>query len=161
MRKGMFSAIAAAVVLAASPLAAQDGQQAEGDGLEAGGPHLVVPAATLIGRTVFDDVGRPVALVRDVVFARATGESLAVLEILSSDGAVESGDHVVMPLAALRLPRDGTARLIAGLPPLSDMPTIDMPPRGLASGLMVPPPDAGPLEVIEPPQVAQDPPADR
>ncbi len=153
MRKGTFSAVAASLVLAGVMLGAVPvvGQQAEA-------PHRVVPAAALIGRVVYDDIGQSVGKVRDVVFSRATGESLAVLEVVGPDPAV-APSHVVAPLAALRLPADNALRLVPGVQ-VAALPPIDVPPLNVARGLMVPPPDAGPLQVITPvPQVAAEPPS--
>lgn len=162
MRKGTFSAVAVSLLVAGLTLGAAPGvaQQVEA-------PHRVVQAATLIGRVVYDDIGQPVGTVRDVVFSRATGESLAVLETTDSESAV-APSYVVAPLMALRLPVDNVLRLVSGvqvaaLPPI-DMPPLDVrpldgAPLGVVRGLMVPPPDAGPLQVITPmPQVATDPP---
>lgn len=157
MRKGTFSVIAAGVFLAAPMLGAAPvvAQQTEA-------PHRVVPATALMGRVVHDDLGQPVGKVRDVVFSRATGESLAVLEVLGPDSAAPPS-HVVAPLSALRLPADNVLRLLSGVQ-VAALPPIDVPPRSVSplagSRLMVPPPDAGPLRVITPvPQVAAEPPS--
>ncbi|MFA7431912.1 MAG: hypothetical protein WCZ23_17280 [Rhodospirillaceae bacterium] len=151
MRKGTFSAIALAILAVGAPLGAAGQTGAEA-------PHRVVSAVSLIGRVVHDDIGQPVARVRDVVFGRATGESLAVLEVRGPDPAV-APSHVVVPLSALRLPQDGALRMIAGVGPVAALPPIAVPPMAVARGLMVPPPDSGPLRVIAPaPQLADQPP---
>lgn len=159
MRKGLTSilaatatvtATAAGLMLAAAPAAGQDRDLRPEDG-----PKHVVPAAGLINRLVHDDIGAAVAVVRDVVIVRDTGQALAVLEVLQrpgeANGAAPSGpSHVVAPLGLLRLPADGGVRLAASAPALAALPAIDVPPTAVAQGLMVPPPEAGPLRVIAP-----------
>lgn len=155
MRTGLFAALAAAAAIIAGVSARGPAGAAE----PGGGPQRVLPAGGLIGRMVYDAIGAPVAVVRDVVIVRDSGQALAVLEVLQrpgrTDGAAPS--HVVAPLTLLRLPADGRVRLVATAPALAALPAIALPPTALAQGLMVPPPDAGPLRVIAPPTVPPPP----
>lgn len=162
MGKGLASVLATATVIAtAIALVMLAAMPARGQTLPGtdDGPHRVVPVASLIDRLVHDGVGAPVAVVRDVVIVRDSGETLAVLEVFRHGGQAEQAgqgetppvpQHVVAPLALLRLPADGGLRLIASAPPLAALPAIALPPTAVAQGLMVPPPDAGPLRVIAP-----------
>lgn len=167
MRKGISPAAAAASLAAALVALAGGaalGQQEPLAGL-AVAPQRVLPVGGLIDRMVHDGIGMPVAVIRDVVIVRDTGETLAVLEVLQRPGEAPGApapSHVVAPLPFLRLPADGTVRLVASAPALAELPPIALPPLAVARGLMVPAPDAGPLRVLMPsapvpPQVAADP----